>query len=335
MKCSKVGHLVISSCDMVWPKNPLEFQSKMPRKSNANRARAANLQREKRHLPKPTVEEVEDEDFPGPDSHGCHDACPQQDDIIEDDAELLDIVGCLRGTAMVDDKDESSDSDSEGEGEDEELEIQEISALEQFSDTLQKAHDLALAAEQEQERGRKRPKRYSNNSDRTKWWCRQRGHELAAKEFHSIKEWLLQKPSKSVLPRSSANHDAVPTTLPDFQEYEESASEDEIWPARMRRSQQPCAVPVASPEGDKTSDTSSESKSETIVWEDDSQKTPTSEESLDSEEKEHLHCQNVEGPQSRESAPRQQPRDIHRSSAKPTELQKPSCSSKGIGKAEG
>jgi hypothetical protein len=82
-----------------------KFQSKMPRKSHANRARAANLpQRDKIHLPKPTIEEVEDE--------GCRDdsECPRQGDIIGDDSdadsELLDIIGCLRGTAMVDDEDD-------------------------------------------------------------------------------------------------------------------------------------------------------------------------------------------------------------------------------------
>jgi len=54
----------------------------MPRKSRANRARAANLQRDKRYPPQPTTEEVEEEpeDFPGPDSHDF-----REDDIIGDD----------------------------------------------------------------------------------------------------------------------------------------------------------------------------------------------------------------------------------------------------------
>jgi hypothetical protein len=286
----------------------LEFQGRMPRKSCANRARAANLQRNKTDLlPKPTIE-VEDEDFPGPDSdsHGCRDAPrrPRQDDIIGDDAELLDIIGCLRGTAMVDDEDESSDSDSEckaGEGEDEEQEIKEISALEQFSDTLQKAHDLALAAERERERGRKRPKIYNKNSNRTKCRCRQRGRELAAKGFHSVKEWFLSKPL--VLPMSPANDsdsDTVPTTPRDFQESEESSSEDEICPAGICRSR-PCGVPVASHETlapDDNSESESGSDSETVeLWENDGQKTwtPASEESLDplAEENERLRCRNA------------------------------------------
>ena len=88
----------------------------MPQKSRANRARAANLQRGKRYPSQPTFEEVEDEDFPGPDSHGCRDASQLGQDDIIDDEELLDIIGCLRGTATVDDEVESLESESEGEG---------------------------------------------------------------------------------------------------------------------------------------------------------------------------------------------------------------------------
>ena len=55
-------------------------------------------------------------------SHDCRDA-PRQDsdDIIGDDAEFLVIIGCLRGSAMVDDEVESSESDSESEVEGEDL----------------------------------------------------------------------------------------------------------------------------------------------------------------------------------------------------------------------
>src|SRR6266404_1191345 len=95
----------------------------MPRKSRANRARAANLQREKILLPKPTVEELEsedpDSDSHNPDSHaGCCEAddsdsdAPRKNDIIGDDVEFFDVIGCLRG-AMVRDEDERSVSDSE------------------------------------------------------------------------------------------------------------------------------------------------------------------------------------------------------------------------------
>ena len=89
----------------------------MPQKSHTNCARATNLQRGKRYPSQPTFEEVEDEDFPDPDSksHNCHNASqPRHDDII-DDEEFLNIIGCLRRTAMVDDEVESkSESDDEG-----------------------------------------------------------------------------------------------------------------------------------------------------------------------------------------------------------------------------
>ena len=270
----------------------IEFRLKMPRKSRANRARAANLHRDKKFPSQPTtIEGVEDEDFHGPDSHDCRDALRHDvSDIIRDDAEFFDIIGCLGGSAMVDDEVESSGSDSEseveGEDKDKEQEIQEISALEHFSDTLQKAHDLALAAERERERGKKRPKKFNKNSNRTKRRCRQKGHELAAKGFHSVKEWFtqLERPPMS---KSPANDTGTESDPKDFQESEES-SEDEIssWPARIWS--RPCVVPVASRE---TSD-ANESGSETVeLWGNDSQRAVSeSEESLepDSEEKERL-----------------------------------------------
>ena len=283
----------------------MEIRSKMPRKSRANRARAANLQRVKRYPSQPTsIEEIEEENFHGPDSHGCRDA-PRQDsdDIIGDDAEFLEIIGCLRGSAMVDDEVESSESDSEseveGEDSDKEQEIHEISALEHFSDTLQKAHDLALAAERERERGKKRPKKYNKNSNQTKRRCRQKGRELAAKGFHSVKEWFtqLEKPPMSESPANDTDTESNPK---DFQESEESSSEDEIssWPAKICRSR-PCVVPLAVTSNETSDANASGPLAETMemvgLWENDSQRISVSEseESLDPEEKECLRCQNA------------------------------------------
>ena len=55
----------------------------MPRKSLVNRARAANLKKNMKYLPKWTNEEVKDGHFPCPDSHGCCNAidAPREDDI--------------------------------------------------------------------------------------------------------------------------------------------------------------------------------------------------------------------------------------------------------------
>jgi len=164
----------------------------MSRKTRAGRAQAENLCKVTRRA---TVEEVLDEEsipaaFQHTESHdmsnlqACHNA-----DI---DLELLDIIGALRGTPVVDDEDESSESGSEDDELGEVPEIQEISVLEQFLSTLQKAHDLALAAEREQEKGQKRPRQYNGKSMRTKQRFRQTGWELAEKGFCSVKEWLLK-----------------------------------------------------------------------------------------------------------------------------------------------
>ena len=204
---------------------------------------------------------------------------------------------------MVDDEVESSESDSESEveGEDKEQEIQEISALEHFSDTLQKAHDLALAVERERERGRKRLKKYIKNSNRTKRWCRQKGREFTAKGFHFIKEWFtqLERPPMS---ESPANDTVTGTECNPkyFQESEESSSEDEISsPSQPARScgSQPCVVPVTIHETSNADESGSLAETMEMVglWENDSQRISVSEseESLDPEEKERLHCSNA------------------------------------------
>ena len=295
-----------------------KIRSRMPRKSRANRARAANLQREKRYLPKQTVEEVEgdseDSDIHAElaladsDSHvGCCEAAdsdmPQKNDIIGDDVKFLDVIGYLRGT-MVRDEDERSVSVSEESEDDsdlEEREIHEINALDEFSNTLQKAHDLALAAEREQENGKKRPKRYNKNSNRTKCRCHQKGCELAAKGFHSVKAWLIKNPSVFKLPTGMPEPLANDMGPKDFQESEESSSdsEDEIWPAMGAPVTTRFCKTSDNTESESGSDSDSELETmETVeLWKNSShgQKTPVSdsEESLDSEENERLLCRNA------------------------------------------
>jgi hypothetical protein len=197
----------------------------MPKKSNANQARAENFRKWKALGTKATVEEesVNSHACPnGPDTSSC-----QRDD----DPELLDIIGALRGAAMIDDDDdEISESESEGDSDEEIDEIQEITALEHFTSTLQKAHALAAAAERDREKGRKQPKIYVGNSLRTKQRCQQRGRELAAKGFRSVKDWLLQIPPSS---SNSCETTACGSPHSDLrEESEESASEDEIQPIR-------------------------------------------------------------------------------------------------------
>ena len=128
----------------------------MPKKTGANRARAENLRKWKALGTKATVEEDESVNSharpSGPDTSS--ESCQH-----DDDPELLDIISALRGAAMIDGDDDFS---AEGDSDDEIDEIQEITALEHFMSTLQKAHALAAAAEREREKGRKRPKTFSN-----------------------------------------------------------------------------------------------------------------------------------------------------------------------------
>jgi hypothetical protein len=165
---------------------------KMPRKTHANCTQVENLLGVKKLVTKPTVEEVEDcESVNLPHTPISPKASLCRHDDITSDPELLNIIGVIRGAVMVDDKDDSSDSGSDDDGDDEwSAEIQKIIVLEHFTSILQRAHDVAIAAEREREKGKKRPKMYCRNSDRTKWQCRQRGHELAAKGFYSVKDWL-------------------------------------------------------------------------------------------------------------------------------------------------
>jgi hypothetical protein len=148
---------------------------KMPKKTHAYYARAKNLENARKQITKPMVEEVDDDHANPPHTHTINpntSSCQHLD--ISSDPELLDIIGALRGVAMIDDEDDISESGSENDGDEENDVIQEITALEHFTSTLQKAHDLAAAAEREREKGGKRPKMYAGNSNRTKWRCQQR-----------------------------------------------------------------------------------------------------------------------------------------------------------------
>ena len=262
---------------------------KMPKKTNANQARAENLCKWKAMVTKATVEEVEDDESvnscpytlnshahpSGPDTSSC-----QHD---ENDLELLDIIGALRGAVMVDDEDDISESESDNDGDEEIDEIHEITALEHFASTLQKAHALAATA------GRKRPKVYAGNSVRTKQRCRQRGRELAAKGFRSVKDWLLQMP-----PSASCESTACGSPRSDLrEESEESSSEDEIQPTRspqLKKSTVMMQMPdIANPEESKAD---SELESGTIVG----SVTPVSkgvEDHETTEDREQLECQQV------------------------------------------
>ena len=110
----------------------------MPRKNCANHG-AENLRKWQNQVTKPTVEDIEDDNCidinPCPPSAQNPDASSCQQDDITSDPKLLDIIGVLRGAAMIDDEDDISESDPD-DGDETSDEIQEITALENFASML-------------------------------------------------------------------------------------------------------------------------------------------------------------------------------------------------------
>jgi hypothetical protein len=70
------------------------------------------------------------------------------------------------------------------------IEIQELTELEVFTQTLQKAHDAATAAEHEHRKGNKQPKRYLGNSKRTQCRHEHNRKQLEKKGFTSVIHWI-------------------------------------------------------------------------------------------------------------------------------------------------
>jgi len=143
-----------------------------------------------RKVQKATIEEVEDKyalrDHHDPDM--CtHNESPLGDpDIGEITNQFVHIQEeSFLGydPELYDDEDEEDDPNPL-------IEIQELTDLEVFTQTLQKAHNATTAAEHEFQKGKKQPRRYLGNSKRT--WCH---HELNRKElektgFTSVIQWV-------------------------------------------------------------------------------------------------------------------------------------------------
>ncbi|KAJ7803677.1 hypothetical protein B0H14DRAFT_2613126 [Mycena olivaceomarginata] len=103
------------------------------------------------------------------------------------DPNLIEIIGRFD---IMDDSDPLDSSGGAGDDEDEEMEdeteIQEISELNLFSDTLRRAQEIAIARERENQSGNKRPHRYTGNSQRTKRRQAKINRDMAAKGFLSV-----------------------------------------------------------------------------------------------------------------------------------------------------
>ena len=162
----------------------------MPRKPRAQQAKAQNAAqgRELREAYKKATEKVQNATVEGfeDDNHTHKTRSPEEDpDIVEIISEFVriqedDFTGYASDPDLEDDEDDFDPL----------IEIQELTELEVFSQTLQKAHDAAADAQREYQKGNKRPKRYPGNSKRTRRRHEHDRKELEKKGFPSVIHWL-------------------------------------------------------------------------------------------------------------------------------------------------
>ncbi|KAF8233945.1 hypothetical protein L208DRAFT_1377112 [Tricholoma matsutake] len=135
---------------------------------------------------KATVKEVKDEDTPR-----CH---PHNESPLED-PEIVEIINefvHIQEDGFIGYDPELEDYELEDDEDDPDplIEIQKLTDLEVFTQTLQKAHDAATAAECKHQKGNKQPKRYLGNSKRTRHHHELNQKELEKKGFTSVIQWL-------------------------------------------------------------------------------------------------------------------------------------------------
>ena len=144
-----------------------------------------------------TVEEVPDDGEPSLTPSTLSPAAIDTPPTFElpEHIEYLDFIGALEGRAIVEDEEEDLPDLMDRANTD--PEIQELSALQIFAETLQKAHDTALEAECEQCKPKKHGP-YLKNSKTTKWRGRKAAEKLADSRFFSIQGFLThQKAQKA------------------------------------------------------------------------------------------------------------------------------------------
>jgi hypothetical protein len=160
-------------------------------------SRLQNLGSNAKKRPSVTIEDVEDEDEPS--SSHSNDPVDSEGDFVEAEDEPITIIGYLDDLEEEplpdlvfensDQEDSGLDLESDGEFE----EISEVSALEEFANTLAEAQRVAVEAEDKRLKEYNRPKHYLGNSARQKRRQRQIGRELQAKGYRSVKEWFSKR----------------------------------------------------------------------------------------------------------------------------------------------
>ena len=194
----------------------------MPRRSRAHKAKAQNAAQAReaygqaiRKVQKVTIEEAMDENAPG--HHHCnpnictHNETPLEDpEIVEIINEFVHIQDSEDSVPGYDPELEDDEDEEDRDNPDPSIEIQELTDLEAFTQTLQKAHDAATATERDHQKGNKRPRRYLRNSKRSR--CRHEANrkELEKKGFTSVIQWFSATEKQKSVP---ANCDSSQTEL--------------------------------------------------------------------------------------------------------------------------
>jgi len=191
----------------------------MPCKSKSAISHIKNLGSNEKKQPAVTIEDVDDEDEPFNQTPSySSDLITQrasEDGFSEAEDELITMIGYLDNLEeepLPDLMSQSSDQEDLGldlDSEDEFEEIDEISPLEKFANTLAEVQRVAVEAEDKQLKEYNCPKHYLGNSARNKRWQRQIGRELEAKGYHSIKEWFskMKKTSDKVQDSDASDHE--------------------------------------------------------------------------------------------------------------------------------
>jgi hypothetical protein len=173
----------------------------MPVKSKAHRARARNLFPYSKCSAAPKITnsgivEAPDTSQMPLTAPGGHSDTHESDLVFDPD--LVEIIGQFDDLEN-DFPDLYDPAESDDEGEVDNTKIQEISTLEHFAETLQKAQLAAAEAQRERENRNKRPQRYNGASKRTRRRHDLNRQELEKKGFISVKDfWTKNKKDEAV-----------------------------------------------------------------------------------------------------------------------------------------
>jgi hypothetical protein len=104
--------------------------------------------------------------------------------------------------------------------EDDEAEIEDEATLLTFAATLQKAHNVAIAAEKAKHAQNNHPQHYTGHSTRTNQRNAQKQRDLTNRGVKFITEWCCKKPQTDIMPTeepvyvpSNSEHEGEPIVM--------------------------------------------------------------------------------------------------------------------------